>query len=200
MKTITNGLKTTHRSFFALALTGLLFFTTVQNVSAQSSYSTGTHEYYGNTYNLGLGPGYFGAYLMRSPYLTFNYEIELLPEFTLAPFVGFSTYRSNPQIYGNSSYRYRGTIMPIGAKASYYFDDLIELPWRWDLYAAGSLGYTFIRKSWPSEYRGPEGDIPGIRPLFLDVHVGAEYHLNSRTGLFVDLSTGVSVIGVALHR
>jgi hypothetical protein len=35
--------------------------------------------------------------------------------------------------------------------------------------------------------------------LFLDLHLGAEYHLNNRVGLFLDLSTGVSTIGLAIH-
>ncbi|GAA4469954.1 hypothetical protein GCM10023093_30280 [Nemorincola caseinilytica] len=210
MKAIFNG-KHTHRSFL---LTAALFATTLfaplTNATAQTDIRVGEsatpvnrstgHEHYGHTFNLGLGPGYFGAYLMRSPYFTFNYEIDVLPDFTLAPFIGFSSYRSNPQTFGGRYYYYRGTIVPIGVKASYYFDDLINMPPRWDLYAAGSLGFTFINKRWEDGYTGVVGEIPGINPLFLDIHVGTEYHVSNHTGIFLDLSTGVSVVGVALHR
>ena len=210
MKAIFNGTHT-HRSFLLSAtLFAATLFGSFTNANAQTDIKVndgakavnrgGNNEHFGHTYNLGLGPGYFGAYLMRSPYFTFNYEIEALPNFTVAPFIGFSTYRSNPQTYGGRYYHYRGTIVPMGVKATYYFDDLIDLPYRWDLYAAGSLGFTYISKRWEDGYEGTVGNLPGIRPLFLDVHIGTEYHISDRTGIFLDLSTGVSVVGVALHR
>jgi hypothetical protein len=31
------------------------------------------------------------------------------------------------------------------------------------------------------------------------LHVGAEYHLSRKVGLFLDLSTGVSTLGLAFH-
>lgn len=191
--------------FRSLAATALLALTAT-TTQAQSNITVNSdanrnanHEYFGNTFNIGVGPGYFGASLMRSPYFTFNYEVDVLRNFTLAPFVGFSTYRSNPQIWGPRYYYYRGTIMPLGVKASYYFDEVIELPERWDLYAAGSLGYTIISKRWEDGYGGTVGTLPGIRPLFLDIHVGAEYQVTDATGIFLDLSTGTSVVGVGLH-
>jgi len=36
-------------------------------------------------------------------------------------------------------------------------------------------------------------------PLFLDLHIGTEYHFNSKLGIFFDLSTGVSTVGLAIH-
>ena len=192
-------ISTIFRSLAATALLACAAGTTQAQTNTIVSDGSANHEYFGNTLNIGVGPGYFGATLMRSPYFTFNYEVDVLRNFTLAPFVGFSTYRSNPQVWGPRYYDYRGTIMPLGVKASYYFDEVIELPERWDLYAAGSLGYTIISKRWEDGYGGSVGTLPGIRPLFLDIHIGAEYQVTDATGIFLDLSTGTSVVGVGLH-
>jgi len=35
--------------------------------------------------------------------------------------------------------------------------------------------------------------------LFLNIHIGAEYHINKKVGVFLDLSSGVSTIGLAIH-
>jgi hypothetical protein len=35
--------------------------------------------------------------------------------------------------------------------------------------------------------------------LFFDFHLGTEYHVNSKLGLFLDLSSGVSTVGISLH-
>jgi hypothetical protein len=171
-----------------------------QTATAQSLKSVPAYSEYGHTWNIGVGPGYFGRSFMRSPYVTLNYEFDVANHFTIAPFVGFSSYRSNPLPWGTGMYRYRGTIIPIGAKASYYFDDVLELPANWDIYAAASLGVIYINKRWDEGYTGRIGDLPGVNPVYVDLHIGAEYHINDATGIFVDLSGNVSTIGVALHR
>lgn len=185
------------------AIVALLFSAAPATSQAQSSSTVDGkryHEWYGNTVNLGIGPGYFGAFLLPSPYLTANYEFEVARNTTIAPFIGLATYRSDPQFYQGDYYYYRATVIPVGAKVSYYFDDILNASPRWDFYLAGSLGYAYVRKGWESGYHGSVGTVPGVTPLYLDLHIGAEYHINHRTGIFADVSTGVSVVGVALHR
>jgi hypothetical protein len=174
--------------------------TVPEQASAQTVNTIPGYSEYGHTWNIGVGPGYFGRSFLRSPYITANYEFDVARNFTLAPFVGFSTYRSNPQPWGGGMFRYRGTIAPIGVKATYYFDDVLELPADWDLYAAASLGAVYINKKWDEGYTGRTGEIAGVDPVYVDLHIGAEYHINDATGIFVDLSGNVSSIGVALHR
>lgn len=209
MKAIFNG-KHTHRSLLlTAALVSISLFASVAPATAQENIKVndratavnrgGNHEDFGHTFNIGLGPGFLGRSLVYSPFLYFDYEIEAAPDFTVAPFIGFSTYRSNPQTFGSNYYYYRGTIVPIGAKATYYFDDILELPYRWDLWAAGSVGFTYIKKVWENGYTGSVGEIPGVRPLFLSLHIGTEYHITDAVGIYVDLSTKASVIGVGLH-
>lgn len=158
-------------------------------VQAQESYSG---------LNLGLGIGYYSYYNNQSvPYFTANYEFDVARQFTLAPFIGYSSYRSS-NYYGNHYY-FRQTIIPIGVKGTYYFDNLLGAGPNWDFYLAGSLGYNIARTTWDNGYTGDRDNYRDVSPLYLDLHIGTEYHFNNKVGLFLDLSTGVSTIGLAIH-
>ncbi len=162
-----------------------------------------SQETFGNTLNLGLGVGYYG-YVGRSiPVVHANYEFNVVKDFTLAPFISFYSYR-NDFYYGNPSkgyrfYAYKETVIPIGVKGSFYFDDLLDAGESWDFYGAGSLGFAIVRASWDNDYDGDRTVYRGASPLFLDIHVGTEYHLTKKIGAFIDLSSGVSTIGIAIH-
>ena len=121
----------------------------------------------------------------------------------LAPFVSFFTF-SNNYYWGNKNfpdryYSYRETVIPIGVKGTYYFDDLLKANEKWDFYLAGSLGFAIVNSHWEEGYGGDQNYYHGPNSLFLDLHIGTEYHFNSRVGAFLDLSTGVSTIGLAIH-
>ncbi len=163
------------------------------NVSAQKANSTGS---YGNTLNLGLGIGYYGYVGGSVPVFHINYEFDVAKDFTLAPFVSFYTYK---KYWDNNDYYYQETIIPIGAKGTYYFDQILNANSKWDFYLAGSLGFAMVNTTWDSRYVGDKGFYKKRSPLFLDLHIGAEYHLSNNVGLFLDLSTGVSTIGIAIR-
>lgn len=172
----------------------LAFVLTTTVVNAQ--------EKFGNTLNMGLGIGYYGYYY-TAPALAFNYEFDLFKNFTLAPFVSISTYRSyrywgNPN-YPYRDYYYRETFIPVGVKGTYYFDELVEADEKWDFYAGASLGVVFRSVSWENGYYGERRVRNYGTPLFATLHIGTEYHINQRAGLFLDLSTGISTIGLGLH-
>ena len=174
---------------FAITLVLLLSIT---NLSAQrrSSYS----ESYGHTLNLGLGiggySGYYGEVGHTMPVLHANYEFEVARNFTLAPFVTLFSYDD-----GN----YRETVVPLGVKGTLYLDKLLEAGRNWDFYTAGSLGFALVNTSWDVNYYGDRAYYREASPLFLDLHIGTEYHFNKHIGAFLDLSTGVSTIGIAIH-
>ena len=177
-------------------ITLLLFVTALQfNVRAQ--------EQYGKSLNLGLGIGYYGYVGHALPVFHINYELPVAKNFTLAPFITFYSY-SNDYYWGNDKhnfryYSYRQTVIPIGVKGSYYFDDLLQAGPKWDFYLAASLGFAFVNSSWESDYDGDRNVYHGASSLYLDFHVGTEYHFNSHLGGFLDLSTGVSTIGLSIH-
>jgi len=177
-------------------ITLLLFVTALQfNVRAQ--------EQYGKSLNLGLGIGYYGYVGHALPVFHINYELPVAKNFTLAPFITFYSY-SNDYYWGNDKhnfryYSYRQTVIPIGVKGSYYFDDMLQAGPKWDFYLAASLGFAFVNSSWESDYEGDRNVYHGASSLYLDFHVGTEYHFNSHLGGFLDLSTGVSTIGLSIH-
>ncbi len=183
-------------SCFLMAISS--FIVVAQNIQPSG-------ENYGKTFNIGLGAGYYnGGYgdnYSSMPVLQINYEFEVAKYFTLAPFIGVYSYRydnywKGPK-YQNRYYYYRETVVPVGIKGTYYFDKLLEANSNWDFYLAGSLGFAFRSVRWENGYDG-DRDLSNS-PLFLDLHIGAEYHINRKVGLFLDLSTGASSIGLAFH-
>ncbi|MCC6372389.1 MAG: hypothetical protein IT236_15400 [Bacteroidia bacterium] len=161
-------------------------------------------EKYGNTLNAGIGIGYYGYVNHSIPVLHADFEFDVAKNLTLAPFITFYSYQ-NYYYWGNAhypyrDYSYRTTVIPIGTKATYYFDQLLKANARWDFYLAGSLGFAFRKTTWESNYYGEAGVVQhSSSGLYLDGHIGTEYHLNSKAGLFLDLSTGISTFGVSIH-
>ena len=179
----------TYTFFFFLIIIGA-------KVSAQHS---DNGEKYGGTLNLGLGLGYYNYVGYSMPVLHADYELSVAKNFTLAPFISFYSYRTDYYHQNSTRYYYHETVIPIGVKGSYYFDDLLQANPKWDFYLAGSLGFAIINSSWDDGYTGDRNVSRGARPLYLDVHAGTEYHFNNRIGAFLDLSTGVSTVGLAIH-
>jgi hypothetical protein len=163
--------------------------------------SVAAYEDFGHTLNIGVGPGYFGYLDQSVPFLFINYEITVARNFTLAPFIGFASFQSNQNYdYGGNYYYYRETVIPIGVKGTYYFDRLLKLNRRWDVYAALSLGYSYYDVVWQNGYDGNTNESVTPSALYLDAHIGAEYHVSRFLGIFLDLSTGVSTVGLAFHH
>ena len=137
------------------------------------------------------------------PVFHIDYEFDVAKNFTLAPFLNVYSF-TNDYYWGNKNtpyryYTYRETVIPIGLKGTYYFDDLLKANSKWDFYLAGSLGFAIVNSTWDAGYGGDRNYYRGGSSLFLDLHIGAEYHFNSRVGAFLDLSSGVSTIGLAIH-
>lgn len=183
----------------------VLLITIATSIQAQETVS---REKFGNTLNLGAGIGYYGHVGQSLPVGMLNYEFDVAKNFTLAPFVGIYSYR-NYYYWGNPNkpnsdpsyrkYSYRATAVPVGVKGTYYFDQLFRASSKWDFYAAGSAGFIFRNVIWENGYDGDKHIYQSSSPLYLDVHIGSEYHFNEKAGMFLDLSTGVSTFGFALH-
>jgi len=102
-------------------------------------------EKFGITHNLGIGLGYYGYVEHPLPVLHADFEFDVVRNFTLAPFINFYSYR-NQYYHDRNYYYYYETVIPIGVKATYYFDELLKANPHWDFYLAGSLGFA-IRNS-----------------------------------------------------
>jgi hypothetical protein len=171
------------------------------NITAQETIAP---EKYGKTFNGGVGVGYYGYIGRIAPVIHANFEFDVAKNLTLAPFITCYSYNTN-YYWGNPhypyrNYSYRQTVIPVGIKGTYYFDQLIKANTDWDFYLAGSVGFAFTKITWESGYYGETNVVHHSAPgLFLDVHAGAEYHMNQNLGLFLDLSTGISTFGLAVH-
>jgi hypothetical protein len=170
----------------------LLFMMMSINLSAQGKFQTA--ERHGGTLNLGLGiggySGYYGYIGHSLPVFNINYEFGVARNFTLAPFLTLYSYSDN---------NYSTIVTPIGVKGTLYFDQLLRAGSRWDFYGAGSLGFSLVSTRWHDDYDGDRNYYRRANPLYLDLHLGTEFHVTNRIGLFLDLSTGVSTIGIAFH-
>lgn len=150
-------------------------------------------ETYGHTLNIGPGIAYFGYIGQSVPYLTANYEFDVAKNFTIAPFIGLASYR----VWDHHGYYFHRTIIPVGVKGVYYLDNVLGANPKWDFYVGASLGFNINRVTWDDGYY--DASVREISPLYLDGHLGAEYHLDHKMGLFMDVSTGVSTFGLAVH-
>jgi hypothetical protein len=166
-----------------------------------------SQESYGRSLNLGLGIGGYSGYYKYAgrslPVVSINYEFDVAKNFTLAPFASVYTF-SKDYYWGNNNfpsqyYTYREIVIPIGIKGTYYFDDLLQANSNWDFYLAGSLGFAIVSARWDEGYYGDKKYFNRGNSVFLDLHIGTEYHFNTRYGAFLDLSSGISAIGLAIH-
>lgn len=179
---------------FAASLAGF-------KAGAQSSYNSAPREYFGPTINLGAGVGYYGYAGLPAPAVVLNVELDIARNITLAPFIGFYSY-TNSYYWGNRDYpyryyNYRETVVPVGVKGAYYFDQLFQAGPRWDFYAAASLGFAYHTVSWDNGYYGQRDVIGGPSPLYGTAHIGSRFHVTPKFGLFLDLSTGFSTFGLS---
>jgi len=151
-------------------------------------------ELHGRTFNIGFGLGGYSNYYNHLghtlPVMNFNYEFDVVRNLTLAPFLTLISYSDN---------NYRTLVLPIGLKGTLYLDNLLRAGSNWDFYAAGSLGFSIVRTTWDANYYGDRTYYKGLNPLYLDFHLGTEYHFSNHFGVFLDLSTGFSSIGLAIR-
>lgn len=111
-------------------------------------------ELHGSTLNLALGIG--GRQLSV---FHINYEFDVAPAVTLAPFVSFYDYSN---------------FIPIGVKGSFYFDNMLQINSSWDLYVAGTLGLGIVSDEWDTQYYRDRYNFRGPNAIFIDFHLGAE--------------------------
>jgi hypothetical protein len=179
----------------------VLLFGTVVDSFGQGVVKYG--EKYGHTLNGGVGLVYFGYVGQTVPAIHLNYEFDVARNFTLAPFLSYFAYKENTYwaspLYPARDYYYKQSVMPVGVKGTYYFDQLLNAGPNWDFYAAASLGFAVRTTVWESGYAGERTFARGSSGLYLDGHIGAEYHLSELAGLWLDLSSGISTFGLAIH-
>jgi hypothetical protein len=168
----------------------ILLFTLITTIFQFNNYG---QEQYGYTLNLGMGiGGHYGYYRYVGnslPDFHIDYEIAVANNFTLAPSLNIHTY---------SKQYNRETGLGIGVKGFYYFDNIEKAGSKWGFYLGGTIGFVTLNSRWDANYQG-DRHYNHPAPHFLDFHLGTEYHVNSRLGVFLDLSSGISTFEIAIH-
>lgn len=133
--------------------------------------------------NFGSGASVFGIPL----YVSMDYAIH--EDISIGPIVSFRSYREKVNTAG-VSYTYNHTIFGIGFNGDYHFNNLLDIPREFDIYAGASVGY-FIWKTSDVVvagntiiYNGNPASI-GINP-----HVGARYNFNPQWSVHVQIDAG----------
>lgn len=100
---------------------------------------------------------------------------------------GKFSYRNYGHRY--AGYKYSQSLTTIGVNGNYHFNQLLELPSEWDLYAGLTLGYYI----W-SDVKWSDGNnvVYGgeASGLGADVQVGARYFFNDRFAVNLELGGG----------
>jgi hypothetical protein len=186
-------------------LLSALFLSMINAAAFAQKDDSSLGEQHGRVLNIGVGAGYYGYVGRSGPAVMASYEIGVAKNFTLAPFIGFSSY-TNTYYWGDDHrnypyryYSYRETIIPVGVKGAYYFDDLLKAGAKWDFYAAASLGFEFHSITWDNGYYGDRTAVRQGSSLYLAGHIGTRFHINQKVGLFLDLSTAISTFGLSIN-
>jgi len=182
-----------------------LFFLLVLCLGISKAQENKSSEYYGHSLNAGIGYSYYRYVGYSVPVWRADYEFQIDHHLTVAPLVAMYSYKGD-YVWGDESsnefraYDYEETVIPVALKVTRYFDDLLfACANKWDIYASGSLGYILRKRTWEPGYTGRKDIEPGTGPMYLDFHVGTEYHLTKTLGLQLDLSTGMTTLGLAFH-
>ncbi len=164
----------------SLFLVALLAFS-AQNATAQS-YQQGD-----KLLNVGVGLGTYGAGGLG---LGGSFEYGIHEAISVGVLGGYSG-RSN---YLGSNTRW--SVLTIGARGSYHFNELLNLDNdQIDLYAGLGLGYRNI--SW--NYNGIGlGDGYGAGGILFLGHIGGKYYFQPNLGIFAELGSGFGTLQAGL--
>lgn len=178
-------------AFYKLTIIFLVFNAALFITDADAQEKT-VSEKYGHTFNIGVGSGIgnYGYAFYKTPAVHLDYEIDIIPTLTLAPFVILYQFRNNA---------YHERVIPVGLKATAYFDQILKAHPHWDFYLAGSLGYAIRETVWENGFAAEPGIHYGPGALYLVLSIGSEYHITKKLGAFIDLSNGISTIGLSIH-
>ncbi len=166
--------------FSSLFFVALLVFS-AEGVMAQS------YEKGDKLLNVGVGLGTYGAGGLG---LGGSFEVGIHDAISVGVLGGFSG-RSN---YLGSGVRW--SVLTIGARGSYHFNELLNLDNDMiDLYAGLGLGYRNI--SWNYDGIGLGGSNYGSGILFLG-HIGGKYYFKPNLGVFAELGSGFGTLQAGL--
>ncbi len=125
-------------------------------------------------FNAGLGLSSRGLPV----YIGIDYGVH--PDVTLG---GEFSYRSYNQNYRKDKYNH--SIIGISGNANYHFNNILNIPSNWDLYAGLNLGFYIWNSS--NDFHGNHNHNSG---LGLGAQIGGRYYFNEKFGINLELGGG----------
>ncbi|MBN2614811.1 MAG: hypothetical protein JXR71_03885 [Bacteroidales bacterium] len=149
------------QAFLFLILLVTSSFAFSQTHTRSSFYNRGQKEI-----NFGLGLNASGFPLYASV------DFPVAPDVTVGPVVGIT--------FGNPE-----SFISMAGAVNYHFNQLLEIPSNWDLYAGGNIGFHLYM-----------GNSTGTTPLQLGLQVGGRYFWNDDWGINLELGGGTGYGGL----
>ena len=135
-------------------------------------FAQGTLGKGGKQLNAGVGFSNFGVPIYAG--LDFGVHESV----TIGPRLSYRTHNDN-----FSGIKYKNNLSVIGFNGNYHFNQLLELPGEWDLYAGLTIGYYI----WNTETDYAGANASGVG---LDAQVGARYFFSDNFGLNLEFGGG----------
>lgn len=205
-------MKSTYKTLIFCLLIG------VQGFSAVPRSMTGNNETrYTKRLNVGFGYNYYAGI----PFIV-NYELsnrtlgmqeDPLEQYqlglTFAPQFGFYRYTDwyPSPLRSFSNYNYSVNNLFFGVKTHFYFDRVLKMPEALDLYFAMAPQIMIRRVTWDYDAGIPDIYKPnnrwlanrrGVNAFVLPIHIGAEYKLSKKFGVWGDIGTMMSTVGLSV--
>ncbi|HHE64794.1 MAG TPA: hypothetical protein ENL09_02115 [Bacteroidetes bacterium] len=114
-----------------------------------------------------------------------NYEVAVSPEITVGGQLSMSFYTDH-----NGGYKYNNSAFTLVGFGNYHFNEILEIPAIWDVYAGLNLGYSFINTN--SNIPDDEQDHYNYpnSGLYLGIQIGGRYYWNDQWALNFELGGG----------
>jgi len=119
-----------------------------------------------------------------------RFEVPVADNITVG---GGLSYQGYSESY--SGFKWKHSIFGITGRGDYHFNELIELPDPWDLYAGLGLGYYI----WNTNYDGTgtafDYSGSGSGGFSIGIHVGGRYFINDKIGINLEFGGGTVLSG-----
>lgn len=101
---------------------------------------------------------------------------------------GELTYRNYSENFSNS--KWRNTYTSIAGVGNYHFNELLEIPSNWDLYAGLSLGFTVFSSKWDGPGSSIDYSGSGNSGLYLNGQIGGRYFFSDKMAVNLEFGGG----------
>lgn len=157
--------------------------------------------------NLGIGVGNGGLKIetnnnknhtsrISTPALGASYEIEVHPDITVGPYLGFNrvTYRNDSWVHNKSSH----TNVWLGGRGAYYFDNLMGLHDQFDFYAGAALGFAYSNRRETSNIGFEPVSSSSLNAPIFGIFVGGRYWFKDNFAAFAETGLGASWLNLGI--